>query len=457
MWHHRAVSTPPIDAATAPARARAPAPLRRNLLVMNGDQVHAHALPITGRVVIGRGADADIQLDHASISRTHVVLELRADGIAAIDQGGTNGTTLRAGRIPAGVPIEVVANEAIGVGDLTLVVQDVRALPAAGESSARPSGELAATGLTPIVLAPAMRRLYELAARLARGTISTLIVGETGTGKEMLAEYVHRASPRASGPLIRVNCAAFADGLVESELFGHARGAFTGATRDHRGLLEAASGGTVVLDEVGELPPPIQAKLLRVLEDRGLVRVGATTPVAIDVRFVAATNRDLEAAVASGSFRRDLYFRLAGAVLEIPPLRDRLDEVVALAQAFLADAGRRLARPELRLGDDAVTALRQHHWPGNVRELKNVIERAALVVDGDRVAAADLPFAVAPSASPVPAALPDALAAVERARIVEALAQCDGNQTRAAAALGMPLRTFVKRLDQYGVSRPRKR
>ena len=312
------------------------------------------------------------------------------------------------------------------------------------------------SGGAPIVLAPAMRRLYELAGRLARGTISTLIVGETGTGKEMLAEHVHRASPRAAGPLIRINCAAFADGLVESELFGHARGAFTGATRDHRGLLEAASGGTVVLDEVGELPPPIQAKLLRVLEDRALVRVGTTTPVAIDVRFVASTNRDLEAAVASGGFRRDLYFRLAGAVLAVPPLRDRADEIVALAQAFLADAGRRLARPGLGLDDSALTALRQHAWPGNVRELKNVIERAVLVVDGDRVTAADLPFAAAAPAV-TPAALPDALADLERARIVDALAQCHGNQTRAAALLGVPLRTFVKRLDQYGVSRPRKR
>ena len=312
------------------------------------------------------------------------------------------------------------------------------------------------SGGAPIVLAPAMRRLYELAGRLARGTISTLIVGETGTGKEMLAEHVHRASPRAAGPLIRINCAAFADGLVESELFGHARGAFTGATRDHRGLLEAASGGTVVLDEVGELPPSIQAKLLRVLEDRALVRVGTTTPVAIDVRFVASTNRDLEAAVASGGFRRDLYFRLAGAVLAVPPLRDRADEIVALAQAFLADAGRRLARPGLGLDDSALTALRQHAWPGNVRELKNVIERAALVVDGDRVTAADLPFAAAAPAV-TPAALPDALADLERARIVDALAQCHGNQTRAAALLGVPLRTFVKRLDQYGVSRPRKR
>ncbi|MBK9036411.1 MAG: sigma 54-interacting transcriptional regulator [Myxococcales bacterium] len=431
---------------------------------MTGQEVDARALPLTGRVMIGRAADADVHVEHASVSRNHVVLELREDGITAIDQGGANGTTLRGVRLPAGVPVEIAPNEALGAGDLVLVVQELRGLLAGPAAPVRPSGAVAPSGHAPIVLDPAMRRLYELAARLARGTISTLIIGETGTGKEVLAEYVHRASPRADGPLIRVNCAAFAEGLFESELFGHERGAFTGAVRDHQGLLEAAAGGTVVLDEVGELPPAFQAKLLRVLEDRRVVRVGATTPIAVDVRFVAATNRDLEAAVADGGFRRDLYFRLAGAVLAVPPLRERPDEIVALAHAFLADAGRRLARPGLGLDDAALPALRRHLWPGNVRELKNVIERAALVADGDRITVAELGLTgagstAAPAAARAPADVPlaDALATVERDRIVAALAQCQGNQTQAATLLGMPRRTFVKRLDQYGLARPRKR
>ncbi len=186
-----------------------------------------------------------------------------------------------------------------------------------------------------------MRRLYDVAARVARGTIGVLIVGETGAGKEVVAEHVHRHSPRAGGPFVRVNCAALSETLVESELFGHERGAFTGADRATRGLLEAAEGGTVLLDEIGELPPAMQAKLLRVLEDRQVTRVGAmSSREEVDVRFVAATNRDLEADVAAGTFRRDLYFRIAGAVLAIPPLRARLDEIEPLARAFLADAGR---------------------------------------------------------------------------------------------------------------------
>jgi transcriptional regulator with PAS, ATPase and Fis domain len=311
-----------------------------------------------------------------------------------------------------------------------------------------------------VVIDPAMRRLYELATRVARGTISVLVVGETGTGKEVLAELIHTHSPRAAGPLVRINCAAFAETLIESELFGHEKGAFTGAQRERAGLLEAADGGTVVLDEVGETTPAIQAKLLRVLEERAVLRVGASTPRPIDVRFVAATNRDLEGEIETGRFRRDLYFRLAGVVLAIPPLRDRPDDLVALAERFAAEAAARIDRPPPRLSPGALAALRAHPWPGNVRELRNVIERAVLLADGDELTAEHLPFAAAAPATgstPDPAALPSALAALERQRIVEALEAAHGNQTRAAAALGMPLRTLVKRLDQYNLPRPRKR
>ena len=464
-------------AATAPRRAGSGPTRRRTLLVINGDEVEARPLPLTGDVTIGRAPGSDVLIDHPSISRTHLVLRLGPELVEAIDQGGANGTSLRGNRLPARVAVELAANEPLGVGDLTLVVQEVRPIVDSGPGERRPSGEVAAAaGLEPIVRDPVMRQLYELAARVARGTISVLVTGETGTGKEVLAEFVHRASPRAARPLVRINCAAFADSLVESELFGHERGAFTGAARERRGLLESADGGTVMLDEVGELPLPLQAKLLRVVEERAVLRVGSSSPQPIDVRFIAATNRDLEAEVEAGRFRRDLYFRIAAAVLAIPPLRERPDEIEALARAFAADAAKRLGRSAPPLSAEALAALQRHPWTGNLRELRNTLERAVLLAGDAGITVAELtlspasagPRSTAPSAAPPPstapatvptaaAPLPEQLAALERERIVNALAECQGNQTRAAAMLGMPLRTLVKRLTQYGVARPRKR
>ena len=310
--------------------------------------------------------------------------------------------------------------------------------------------------MDPVVIDPAMRRLFDLAARVAHGGISVLLLGETGTGKEVLAEYIHQRSPRAAGPLVRLNCAALTDSLIDSELFGHERGAFTGAMRERRGLLESAHGGTALLDEIGELPPPAQAKLLRVLEAGQVLRVGASIPQPLDVRFVAATNRDLDADVVAGRFRRDLYFRLAGAILAIPPLRERRGEIEALARRFAADAAARLGRPAPRIAGAALAALRARAWEGNVRELRNVIERAVLLADGGEIDLHHLPSGAAAPALRADR-LADQLAAIERDRILAAIQACGGNQTRAAEALGMPRRTLIKRLDHYGVERPRKR
>jgi DNA-binding NtrC family response regulator len=435
---------------------------------MIGDAVETRALPASGTVAIGRGTTCDVRIDHPSISRDHLALELTPAALRVTDRGGSNGTLLRGIRLPAGSPVEISANEPVQLGDVILVVQEVMPWSAAAGTAPReraPSGP-ATGGRTPIVIDPAMKRLYDLGARVARGTIGVLLVGETGAGKEMLAEHIHKSSPRASGPLVRLNCAAFTETLVESELFGHEKGAFTGAARDHKGLLESASGGTAFFDEIGEISLAVQAKLLRVVEEGRLLPVGSTTPRAIDVRYVAATNRDLEAEVEAGRFRRDLYFRLAGAVLEIPPLRERPSEIDVLVRRYADDAAGKIGRAAPRIGEAALAALRAHAWPGNVRELRNVIERAVLLAD-DQIEVEHLPFdgsAPAPSAaspSPAPAAaggavLADELAAVERRRIVDALEQCDGNQTKAAALLGMPRRTFVKRLEQYNIPRPRK-
>jgi two-component system, NtrC family, response regulator AtoC len=327
---------------------------------------------------------------------------------------------------------------------------------------------------------PRMDRVRQLAMRAATSNINVLILGETGVGKEVLARGIHRQSPRASAPFLALNCAGLTESLIESELFGYEKGAFTGAGQAKLGLLESANTGTVFLDEIGEMPAGLQARLLRVIESREVLPVGALKPRAIDVRFIAATNRDLEAEVLRGSFRRDLFFRLNGLSLTVPPLRERVPEIAALAQIFLEAAARESGRPAPELSRAALELLEAYRWPGNIRELKNVIERAVVLCDGGVIDLAHLPVdKMRPSASVVVAAmsmeappnlfttptleLPTARPTLspederERTRIMQALRAAAGNQTAAARALGMPRRTFVARLERYAIPRPRKR
>ena len=254
------------------------------------------------------------------------------------------------------------------------------------------SVEAAAPEAAPELEGSAMRRLRRLAMQVAASDLCVLILGETGVGKEVMAETLHRLSPRASRTFLRLHCAAFTETLLESELFGHERGAFTGAHAAKPGLLETANGGTVLLDEIGELPMATQVKLLRVLEEQKVLRIGGVEPRPIDVRFIAATNRDLEAEVAAGRFRSDLYFRLNGVTLWIPPLRERQDEIEPLARQFVGNACRRLRRAEESpLAADAVKRLRAYAWPGNVRELRNTMERAVLLCGQGPIRAEHLP------------------------------------------------------------------
>ncbi len=330
----------------------------------------------------------------------------------------------------------------------------------------------------------AMRRLQPLIERVAAGVINVLIVGETGVGKEVIARTIHEQSPRAKARLVAINCAALSESLLESELFGHERGAFTGAVQAKTGLLEAAGGGTVFLDEAGEMPLAFQAKLLRVLDQREVFRVGSTAPRPIDVRFIAATNRDLVGEIARGRFRQDLFFRLNGITLAIPPLRERVEEIVPLARLFVAKAARQAARvPAPRISEEALVLLKSYAWPGNVRELRNVIDRAVLLCTGDEIRAEHLPgekmgtlLPARPSLLPaqsddefahadVPTSrivLPEGTSgpsatSLERDRVLAALDECAGNQTHAARLLGISRGTLIARIQQYEIRRPRKR
>ncbi|HEX4476245.1 MAG TPA: sigma 54-interacting transcriptional regulator [Polyangiaceae bacterium] len=309
-----------------------------------------------------------------------------------------------------------------------------------------------------VVADPAMVQVFQLARRLASVQTTVLILGETGVGKEVIAEQIHHWSARAQGPFVRLNCASLPETLLESELFGHERGAFTGADRRKIGYLEAAQGGTLFLDEIGELPVTVQVKLLNVLESREVRRLGGTQEHPIDVRVVSATHRDLTTEVGEGRFREDLYYRLSAFTLVVPPLRERQAEIPLIAEMFAREAAHRAGRPPVVMEASAVTALVRHPWPGNVRELKNAMEHAVVLADRGRIGVEHLPESVrrreAPLATgPSSSTVKDKLADLERRSIEEALSAEGGNQTRAARRLGMSRRALIYKIEKYGLRR----
>jgi Nif-specific regulatory protein len=318
-----------------------------------------------------------------------------------------------------------------------------------------------------IAESPAMRRVLDQAGRAASGRSTVLLVGETGTGKEQIARRIHLASPRARMPFVALNCGALPEGLLESELFGHEKGAFTGADRRRIGRFELADGGTLFLDEIGELPPAAQVKLLRVLQEHEISRVGGSETVRVDVRLIVATHRDLTAEVHAGRFRDDLYFRVHVVPIHLPPLRERREDVEPMARVFLDRLSRDLSRTPRAISAAALDRLRAHHWPGNVRELENLMERLLVLGDEGPISVEEiaelLPDAASVGAPSVPAPARSAasgglsLPEQERRLLVEALERVGQNQTRAAALLKISREQLRTRMKRYGLLAQRRK
>jgi two-component system response regulator AtoC len=453
------------------------------LVSVQKNGMRAQRLRADRPLVVGRAPDCDIQIDTQLLSRTHFSVT-SGNPVVVEDLNSSNGTKVNGRTLPPGAPTQIDVGSLIEAGGIFFVLKDHvpdEAVPESVAAMRLAEGDHAP--LSEVVVADdSMKRLHELVELVARSNISVLVTRETGAGKEVISQAVHTRSSRADKPFVSLNCAALPETLLESELFGYERGAFTGATQSKPGLIESAHEGTLFLDEIGEMPLATQAKLLRVLENGELTRIGAVKPRVVDVRFIAATNRDLPALVARAEFRRDLYYRLNGITIPVPPLRERAQEIAPLTQHFLEMAARRAGRRAPRLAPDVVPMLLAHTWPGNIRELRNVVDRALALCVGDQVRAShvllDPPMPSSSSSGPVspPVGVPVDPSAprsaspfpshgrlmridpeAERKLIEDALERANGNQAKAAELLGVSRRTLINRLDEYAIKRPRKR
>jgi len=453
---------------------------RRQLRVSIHGKSEIFPLPDRGSVTIGRTEGCDVHIPDGTVSRRHALIHVD-DELSIEDLGSHNGTvillTLDQGqaiktgsseliRLKAGKRRALPDNAMLQIGVAMLTVEPVAAKPR--QVTERPAGR----GV--IVEDRAMLHLYELAERVADSDISILLLGESGVGKDVMANFIHASSPRAGARITSLNCGALPETLLESELFGHEQGAFTGASKAKPGLFEVTDGGTLFLDEIGELSPTLQVKLLRVLEDKLVKRVGGLEPRKVDLRFVSATNRNLEQEVAKGNFREDLFYRLNGIALNIPPLRERRADILPLARHFVAELAREQGRPVPVLAPAAAERLTAYGWPGNIRQLKNVLHRAFVLSTGTSITSEHISL---PETTPVlegtfdapeddedatsddtvsPEVLRMRATSLERTRILEALEACGGNQTRAAEMLGLTRRALIGRLEKFGIPRPRK-
>jgi transcriptional regulator with PAS, ATPase and Fis domain len=489
------LAPPPPSAATETQTGESGA---RRLVISAADTVRSFRLVPGSTLSIGRVPDNDVIIGHDTVSRLHARIGV-TDRVVIEDAGSRNGIRVNGERVPSGGSVDLDPGAVVQIGPATLFLVEgneaaevtVSRRESAPMSVAEPTASVTPPkdqGNASIVLKDErMTLVYESAQTIASSAISVLVLGETGVGKEVLAYAIHSMSPRRGRPFVTFNSAALPESLVESELFGYARGAFTGADRAKPGLFEAADGGTIFLDEVADLSLQAQAKLLRVVETGEVLCVGGLKPRAVDVRVVSATNSDLYAMMTSGKFRRDLYYRLSGATLHIPPLRQRPADIPALVHYFAARYAEtaQVAMPEF--DDEVMAALAAHSWPGNVRELKNAVQRVALMAKGRRARVSDLQLdsgalpvrlpedvtsGSSPRLSPAEevwtrgtgpdeigaraAQLRRQMADEERNRVIEALARAHGNQVVAARLLGVSRRTLINRLETFGLPRPRK-
>ncbi len=426
--------------------------------------------------LIGRDRDCAVRIDAPSVSRRHARLYPQADRVEVEDLGSSNGTWLVRPASPVGPPhgkeqrlvayerTRLRVGEALRIGDAWIELAwllPIDATRARRTLFAPPA---------PVLVDPAMQDIHELVTRAARRDVSVLVLGEPGVGKELIAQTIHRGSARAQGPFLSLSCAALPESLLERELFGYEQGAFPGASSAQAGVLEESNGGTLFLRELGELPLGTQSKLLCSIEQRAVLRLGGNQPRAIDVRLVTATHRDLLTEVRAGQFRGDLYHRVSGLSVRVPPLRERPSEVEPLARQFVEQLSREAGTPTPVLDEGALLALQKHSWPGNVRELRQVIERALPVANAGVIGKSHIlldPCARAEryhSTWDVPTRVDEVTeqrvrgsrALDERARVVAALETCAGNQRRAAELLGMSRRTLVNRLNKLKLPRPKK-
>jgi DNA-binding NtrC family response regulator len=448
-----------IGQKTEIGQARISEPAISAQLRVRGTKESVHKLQADA-FTIGKDGTNDLVLNERFISSRHLKVSRHENRFHLIDQQSTNGTWVGPVRV---FECDIPLFTTVKVGDTELVFEptSTSALAANAKGGTSYEGLIGSDG--------AMRALADVIDRVAPSNAAVSIFGESGTGKELVARAVHNRSTRAEKPFIPVNCAAISKELIESELFGHEKGAFTGAEKTHRGAFEEADGGTLFLDEIGELPLELQAKLLRALESGEIKRVGAARPMTVDVRIVAATNRDLMDEARKGRFREDLYYRLCVVPLTLPPLRNRRADIPLLAQHFM-----KLFAPKgqtVNLGPDAMTKLTNHTWPGNVRELRNVLHRALLLRRGHSVEAGDISFQGAGSSGPLPAApvsvgpspisgeiyqpgrtLEDHLVAIEKEIILQALKFHGNSKEKAGRELGIGRSTIFKRLKDWGLT-----
>lgn len=418
------------------------------LIVVTETTVGRHLLP-PGTHVVGRGNDANIRIDSPAVSRRHARI-IVADALHIEDCHSRNGTFVHGSLVTPGTLVAFNLKDVIDLGTGVALLFQRRT---------RSGNDLVCSS----ELCPHVDTLLE---RIAKSPISVVLEGETGVGKELYARRLHAASTRAAGPWVVINCAAVSESLLESELFGYERGAFTGAARAKVGLIETANGGTVLLDEVGEMPAVLQAKLLRVIEQREVLPVGAVRPRPVDIRVISATHRRLAEEVAAERFRQDLWFRLNGITLHIEPLRARRAEIEPLARLFIHEmAAEMQLAEEPKIGRIAMSIMNDHPWPGNVRELRNVVRRAVVVAGGQEITEEHILFG-APQAMRASThdsqsaastlSLQNEVEVLEKKRVIEALDACHGNQSRAAHLLGIARGTLIARIERHGLARPRK-